>query len=66
MGSAGEPMGQAVLSMLQDRDIAYNPELNLTHIEPSKKVWHCAYHELVPFDLLVEVSHHPENRGNAL
>jgi len=58
MGSAGEPMGQAVLSMLQDRDIAYNPELNLTHIEPFKKELHFSNHESVPFELLVGVPPH--------
>ncbi len=58
MGSAGEPMGQAVVGMLQERAIPYNPELNLTHIEPSTKELHFSNHEPVPFDLLVGVPPH--------
>ncbi|KAA3661884.1 MAG: NAD(P)/FAD-dependent oxidoreductase [Chloroflexi bacterium] len=63
MGVAGPAMGQAVVEMLETKGIIFNPELNLTHIDPEAKelVFKEGRHE--SFDFLAGVPPHRPPRA---
>jgi sulfide:quinone oxidoreductase len=58
MGVAGPAMGNAVVSMLDSKDIRFNPQLTLTHIDPEANELAFSNHEPAPFDLLAGVPPH--------
>lgn len=58
MGVAGPAMGQAVVGMLQAKDITFNPQLNLTHIDPTQKTLAFKNREPAPFDFLAGIPPH--------
>ena len=58
MGVAGSAMGQAVVAMLEARDIRFNPELKPTKIDTEGKELHFANREAVLFDLLAGIPPH--------
>lgn len=58
MGVAGPAMGQAVVGMLQAKGISFNPQLNLTRIDPDQKTLIFGNRELAPFDFLAGVPPH--------
>ncbi len=58
MGVAGPEMGRAVVSMMEAKNISFNPEVKLTHIDPERKESVFSNHEPAPFDLLAGVPPH--------
>jgi sulfide:quinone oxidoreductase len=58
MGVAGPAMGNAVVSMLDSKDIRFNPQLTLTHIDPEANELVFSGREPAPFDLLAGVPPH--------
>jgi sulfide:quinone oxidoreductase len=58
MGVAGPAMGQAVVGMLETRDIHFNPNLDLTHIDSEANELVFSNREPAPFDLLAGVPPH--------
>ncbi len=58
MGVAGPAMGQAVVGMLEARDIHFNPNLDLTHIDSEGNELVFSNREPAPFDLLAGVPPH--------
>ena len=58
MGVAGPEMGRAVVSMMEAKNISFNPEVKLTHIDPERKELVFSNHEPAPFDLLAGVPPH--------
>jgi sulfide:quinone oxidoreductase len=63
MGVAGPAMGRAVVGMLEAKGISFNPELNLTHIEPTTKELFFKDGRLEPFDFLAGVPPHRPPRA---
>ena len=58
MGVAGPGMGHAVVGMLQNKGIGFNPSLNVTRIDPEQNELVFADREPEPFDLLAGVPPH--------
>jgi sulfide:quinone oxidoreductase len=58
MGVAGPAMGQAVVGMLEAKGIRFNPNLDLTHIDPERNELVFSSREPAPFDLLAGVPPH--------
>ena len=62
MGVAGPAMGRAVVAMLEAKEIAFHPQLNLTRINPAKKEIVFDNREPAAFDLLAAVPPHKPPR----
>lgn len=58
MGVAGPAMGQAVVKMLEDQDITFNPEVNASEIDPERKVITFSGGREEGFDFLAAVPPH--------
>jgi sulfide:quinone oxidoreductase len=58
MGVAGPAMGRAVVSMLEAKNVRFNPEMNLTHIDSKRKELVFSNREPAAFDFLVGVPPH--------
>ena len=58
MGVAGPAMGRAVVDMLEAKGIRFNPELDLTEIDTTRKELVFSNREPAPFDLLAGVPPH--------
>lgn len=58
MGVAGPAMGNAVVGMLEARDIRFHPQLNPSGVDAERKEMVFANHEPVSFDLLAGVPPH--------
>ncbi len=58
MGVAGLVMGRAVVSMLESKNVRFNPEMNLTRIDSERKELLFSNHEPAAFDFLVGVPPH--------
>lgn len=58
MGVAGPGMGHAVVGMLAEKDIRFNPKLQLTQIDPERSELVFADRETATFDFLAGVPPH--------
>jgi len=58
MGVAGAAMGQAVVGMLEEKEIEFFPQLDLTHIDAAGKEIGFSNRDPAPFDLLAGVPPH--------
>ena len=58
MGVAGPAMGKAVVGILKDKDIRFNPELKPTAIDSETKTLLFENREAAPFDLLAGIPPH--------
>ncbi len=58
MGVAGPAMGQAVVGMLEDKDIHFHPQLDLSQIDAAGKQIVFSNREPAPFDLLAGIPPH--------
>jgi sulfide:quinone oxidoreductase len=58
MGVAGPAMGQAVVSMLEAKDIRFYPQLNLSQIDAAGKQIVFSNRDPAPFDLLAGIPPH--------
>jgi len=58
MGVAGPAMGQAVVGMLEAKDIQFYPQLDLNHIDVAGKEIGFSNRDSAPFDLLAGVPPH--------
>ena len=63
MGVAGPEMGRAVVTMLEAKGIAYNPQLHLSHIDAPKKQLVFDNREPATFDFLAGVPPHRAPRA---
>jgi sulfide:quinone oxidoreductase len=63
MGVAGPAMGRAVVGMLEAKGIRFNPELNLTRIDPVEKELVFENREPASFDFLAGVPPHKPPRA---
>ncbi|HSG14715.1 MAG TPA: FAD/NAD(P)-binding oxidoreductase [Anaerolineae bacterium] len=58
MGVAGPAMGQAVVGMLEAKDIAFHPQLDLTQIDAAGRQIVFSNRDPAPFDLLAGIPPH--------
>lgn len=67
MGVAGPAMGQAVVSMLESKGIAFNPELTPSHIDDQDNLIVFSNRDPAPFDFLAGIPPHrpPEVQKNS-
>lgn len=63
MGVAGPAMGRAVVGMMEAKGISFNPELNLTHIDPAAKELTFKGGRQESFDFLAGVPPHRPPRA---
>jgi len=58
MGTAGKDISQGLLNMLSEKNIAYYPQHQISHVDPSTKTLSFDNGEEVSYDFLVQVPPH--------